>query len=85
MTAFIALPRAVNVGGTGALPMSDLRDLCEALGFKGARTSIQSGNVVLESQLSEAEVKAALEKALAAKLGKPVGVIVRTAAEMAAG
>jgi len=84
MTAFIALLRAVNVGGTGALPMSELRDLCEALGFKGARTYIQSGNVVLESRASEAKVKAALEAALAAKLGKPVGVMVRTAAEMAA-
>jgi uncharacterized protein (DUF1697 family) len=84
MTAFIALLRAVNVGGTGALPMSELRDLCEALGFKGARTYIQSGNVVLESRLSEAEVKAALEEALASRMGKPVGVMVRTAAEMAA-
>ncbi len=84
MTAFIALLRAVNVGGTGALPMSELRDLCEALGFKGARTYIQSGNLVLESKGSEAKVKAALEKALAAKMGKPVGVMVRTAAEMAA-
>lgn len=84
MTVFIALLRAVNVGGTGALPMSELRDLCEAAGFKGARTYIQSGNVVLESRSSEAKVKAALEKALAAKMGKPVGVIVRSAAEMTA-
>jgi len=32
MTAFIALLRAVNVGATGALPKSELRDLCEAPG-----------------------------------------------------
>lgn len=83
MTVFIALLRAVNVGGTGALPMGELRDLCEAAGFKGARTYIQSGNVVLESGASEAKVKAALEKALAAKMGRPVGVVVRSAAEMA--
>ena len=34
MTAFIALLRAVNVGGTGKLPMSDLKEMCEALGFR---------------------------------------------------
>lgn len=82
MAVFVALLRAVNVGGTGALPMSELRDLCEAAGFAGARTYIQSGNVVLESRTSEAKVKAALEKALAAKMGKPVGVLVRSADEM---
>jgi uncharacterized protein (DUF1697 family) len=40
--------------------------------------------VVFQSGKSEAQVKAALEKALAAYAGKPVGVLVRTAAEIAA-
>jgi len=35
VAAFIALLRAVNVGGTGKLPMSDLKEMCEALGFAG--------------------------------------------------
>jgi uncharacterized protein (DUF1697 family) len=30
MTAFVALLRAVNVGGTGKLPMSELKEMCEA-------------------------------------------------------
>ena len=47
MTAFVALLRAVNVGGTGKLPMSELRNLCGRLGFSNARTFITSGNVVL--------------------------------------
>ena len=38
MTAFIALLRAVNVGGTGKLSMPDLRALCENAGFKNVRT-----------------------------------------------
>ena len=46
MAAFVALLRAVNVGGTGKLPMSDLKEMCEALGFAGVRTYIASGNVV---------------------------------------
>ncbi|HEY0522610.1 MAG TPA: DUF1697 domain-containing protein [Stellaceae bacterium] len=84
MTTFIALLRAVNVGGTGKLPMSDLRTLCEKAGFEGVRTYIASGNAVFRSDGSEAQVKAALEAGLEAYAGKPVGVLVRTAAEMAA-
>jgi uncharacterized protein (DUF1697 family) len=83
MGAFVAVLRAVNVGGTGKLPMSDLKDICEELGFGAVRTYIASGNVVFTSRKSEAAIKAALEKRLEAHAGKPVGVLVRSAAEMA--
>lgn len=83
MTAFVALLRAVNVGGTGKLPMSELKAMCEAEGFGSVATYIASGNVVFTSDRSEAEVRAGLERRLAAYAGKPVGVLVRTAAEMA--
>ena len=84
MNAYIALLRAVNVGGTGKLPMTELKSTCEALGFQSVRTYIASGNVVFQSAKIEAQVKAALEAALAKYAGKPVSVLVRTAAEMAA-
>jgi uncharacterized protein (DUF1697 family) len=82
MTRYIALLRAVNVGGTGKLPMSELVTLCEAAGFANARTYIASGNVLFDSRLPEPKVKAALEAQLLAYAGKPVGVMVRTADEM---
>jgi len=82
MTAFAALLRAVNVGGTGKLAMSDLVKICDKAGLERAKTYIQSGNVVFESRASEATVKAGLEKALAVKVGKPVRVLVRTADEL---
>lgn len=83
MGSFVALLRAVNVGGTGKLPMTELKTMCEALGFAAVRTYIASGNVVFTSRKSEAAVKSALEKSLHAYAGAPVGVIVRSAAEMA--
>jgi uncharacterized protein (DUF1697 family) len=83
MGAFVALLRAVNVGGTGKLPMSELKAMCEELGFGAVRTYIASGNVVFTSRKSEAAIKAALEKRLQAYAGKPVGVLVRSATEMA--
>jgi len=84
MTHYVALLRAVNVGGTGKLPMAELRAMAEAAGFTRVRTYIASGNLLFDSAFDEGAVKAALEAALAAYAGKPVGVIVRTAQEMAA-
>ncbi len=63
--------------------MADLRRLCEAVGFEEVRTYIASGNVVLRSALSAEQVKTGLETSLADHAGKPVGVLVRTAPEMA--
>jgi uncharacterized protein (DUF1697 family) len=83
MGSFVTLLRAVNVGGTGKLPMSDLKEICEELGFATVRSYIASGNVLFLSRKSEAAIKAALEKRLEAYAGKPVGVLVRSAAEMA--
>ena len=84
MTRWVALLRAVNVGGTGKLPMAELKALCEELGFAGVRTYIASGNVVLSSALDETGVRAALEAALQERYGKPIGVLVRSGADMAA-
>jgi uncharacterized protein (DUF1697 family) len=84
MAVFIALLRAVNVGGTGKLPMADFKTICEAAGCAKVRTYIASGNAVFESKQSEADLKAALEAGLEEYAGKPVRVLVRTRAEMAA-
>lgn len=84
MTTFIALLRAVNVGGTGKLPMTELKALCEAAGFTNVRTYIASGNVVFDSDLTEKAVSKKLAASLDAYAGKPVGVMVRTGQEMAA-
>ena len=83
MNSFIALLRAVNVGGTGKLPMSVLKGICEELGFGRVRTYIASGNVVFTTRKSESAIKTAIEARLKAYAGNPVGVCVRSAAEMA--
>lgn len=83
MTAYVALLRAVNVGGTGKLAMQDLKALCEAAGFAQVKTYIASGNVVFTTRLDAAAVQQALAAQLQQFAGKPVGVLVRTAAEMA--
>ena len=84
MPSYIAFLRAVNVGGTGKLPMAELRAMCESIGLTGVRTYIASGNVVFQSRLAEATIKSKLERCLEDYAGKPVGVLVRTGAELAA-
>lgn len=83
MPSYIALLRAVNVGGTGKLPMTHLKTMCEDAGFDSVRTYIASGNVVFESKLDETAVRKELERRLLEYAGKPVRVHVRTAGEMA--
>jgi uncharacterized protein (DUF1697 family) len=82
MTAYVALLRAVNVAGTGKLPMADLRAMGEACGFASVRTFIASGNLLFESSHDEAAVIAAIEVQLANYAGKRIPVLVRTAQEL---
>ena len=79
MTTYIALLRAVNVGGTGKLPMADLKALCAELGYRRIETFIASGNVVFDCDLPAEKVEAQLERRLLIYAGKAVGVFVRTA------
>jgi uncharacterized protein (DUF1697 family) len=77
MPSYVAFLRAVNVGGTGKLPMATLKAMGDACGFANARTFIASGNLLFESEQGEANVKAALEGQMAAYAGKRVAVLVR--------
>ena len=64
--------------------MSELRVMCCDAGFARVETYIASGNVIFESKASPSKVKAELEGRLRAYVGKPVGVLVRSAPEMLA-
>lgn len=84
MTVFVALLRAVNVGGTGKLPMADLRAMAEKLGFDNVATYIQSGNLVFTSERAPEEVLAGLDDVLTTRFGKSPGIMLRTLDELEA-
>jgi uncharacterized protein (DUF1697 family) len=84
MPVYIALLRAVNVGGTGKLPMTDLARMCIDAGFSNVQTYIASGNVLFQSRMSVRQAKEALEQRLKSYSGKPIRVVIRTADELAA-
>ena len=81
MTAYVALLRAVNVGGR-QLKMNDLKGIASKLGLGSPRTFIASGNLLFTSEKGEVSVKRELERALAEHMGKPADVMVRTAKEI---
>jgi len=64
--------------------MEELRKLCKKIGFKNVRTYIQSGNVLFESNQSEAELVVELEFALAEKKAWNIPVIIRNRDEFEA-
>ena len=83
MTSYVALLRGVNLMGGTVLRMSDLKAIADRLGLDAARTYIASGNLLFASGKAEATLKSALEQALNAHMARDVGVMVRTAEEMA--
>ncbi len=82
MTRYLALLRAVNVGGSSRIGMDELRRLIEPLGFADVRTLGQSGNVVFRGP---PEAPIAVERRLETRLARSVGlstlVFVRTSEE----
>jgi uncharacterized protein (DUF1697 family) len=82
MTRYVALLRGVNVGGRHSLGMARLRELLTRQGHADVRTLLQSGNVVLGSDLAPPDLERALREQIEAEVGFPVPVVVRTAAEL---
>ena len=84
MWSHVALLRGINVGGRNQLAMADLRDLLGALGFAGAKSLLQSGNLVFEGdRRTGAELERLLEVETARRLGVTVDYLVRSAREWA--
>jgi uncharacterized protein (DUF1697 family) len=86
MSTYVALLRAVNVGGT-KLPMADLRTLLEGLGLADVRTYLQSGNAVFDADDAAGtpmELANAIAMRIERDVGPRVGVLVLRAAALEA-
>ncbi|MFZ2051608.1 MAG: DUF1697 domain-containing protein [Solirubrobacteraceae bacterium] len=78
-----ALLRGINVGGRNKIPMAELRGLVAELGFLDIATHLQSGNVVFRAPGTEPEqAAAAIEAAIARRLGLNIAVLARTGTEL---
>jgi uncharacterized protein (DUF1697 family) len=77
----VALLRAVNLAAKNMVAMSDLRAMAEGLGFREARTLLQSGNLVFDSKPTGARLEGLLEATAKERLGLDTDFFVRTAKE----
>jgi uncharacterized protein (DUF1697 family) len=82
MTTWIALLRAVNVGGHNRVAMADLGALLADLGCTNPRSLLQSGNLVFGSSGRAGQsLEARLEAGARERLQLDTEFLVRTAAE----
>lgn len=80
----IVLLRGINLGSHNRIAMPELRDALTDSGLQDARTYVQSGNIVLETELSVDALVAEVERVIAERFSLQIPVVVRTRDELAA-
>jgi uncharacterized protein (DUF1697 family) len=84
MPKYVALLRAINVGGH-TVKMDYLRRLFEAIGLANVETFIASGNVIFDSKSgNQLALERKIEKHLREALGYEVATFVRATSELKA-
>jgi uncharacterized protein (DUF1697 family) len=83
MARHIAFLRGINVGPHRRIAMGDLRELLTSFGYGDVQTYLQSGNVVLTTDIAPERLERELEAQIAAGLGVDTAVVVRTRDEIA--
>jgi uncharacterized protein (DUF1697 family) len=82
-TRYVALLRGINVGGHHKVPMPELSQVLEKLGFSSIVTLLNSGNVIFSaSSEGKDEISANIENQLLKTFGFPVPVILVSAGEI---
>ncbi len=82
MSKYIALLKAINVGGH-TVKMDHLKKLFEQMSFEKVETFIASGNIVFETNLkNQNSIKQKIEQELEKSLGYKVATFIRTTNEL---
>jgi len=82
VTTYVALLRAVNVGGRSPVSMAALREFAADLGFERPQTLLQSGNLVFGAPATKtSSLERLLEAEASTRLGLDTNIVVRSAAE----
>ena len=75
VSSYVILMRGINVGGKNKIPMAELKLRLEELGLEGVVTYIQSGNVVVRSDLDAASLSAQIEDMLPRKFALDSSIV----------
>jgi len=83
MPKYVALLRAVNVGGNNMIKMDALKEMFQSLKFKNVATYIQSGNILFETiETEEGKLLSKIEKEIAKVFGLQIDVFLRSEDEI---
>jgi len=83
MATLVALLRGINVGLNNRIAMPELRTALAETGFENVRTYVQSGNIVLDTELADAALTEIVATLIAERFKLDIPVVVRSAAELA--
>ena len=83
MAPAVVLLRGINLGSTNRVPMPALRDALADAGLENARTYVQSGNIVVDTELGEPKLSDRVERVITERFGLTVPAIARSARELA--
>ena len=84
MHSYVALLRAVNVGGASRAPSAALKAAAEGIWLQDVQVILQTGNLVFRAPDQPKALEARLEQAFTAAVGLKTEVMVRSAAQWAA-
>lgn len=84
MNRWILLLRGVTPTGKNRVPMADFRQALTKAGFIKARTWIQSGNALVDTELNRDQAADKVKQVLKEDIGADLAVIVKTADEVEA-
>lgn len=79
---YVALLRAVNVGGRNPVPMAELREAFTRADFTDVSTYIQSGNVLFSADRPGVGLEDHIEEVLEERFGMPIVVVVRSVRQL---
>jgi uncharacterized protein (DUF1697 family) len=82
MKTYIVLLRGVMPTGKNKVPMAQLREELTKAGFGNVRTYIQSGNALIDTDLSAKEVETRVHNLIKKHIGADLAVMVRTATQL---
>jgi len=82
MTLYVALLRAINVGGRNRIAMPALKRRFEEAGFENVATYIQSGNVLFRAPGPSSQLAPRIEEMLGSAFDYPGRIVLRTHARM---
>ena len=78
MKSYVVLLRAVNVGGNNKIKMSDLKQQLLNANFTNVKTYIQSGNIILSTNLDEQHIINKISKIIQDHFSLAISVFVIT-------